>query len=144
MYEWLQHQTYGPELICLTGGGVAAFMMALLRSFSLNRKTFCMRVADALMLSMFLLSLLIIIGHGFNFWDMWWAVVLGTFAGYFGLAGLHQIIAVVLGVAVTTQLNPGQTNKLGPMLELIVKMFKQGGANPPTEPPKDGNNDPRQ
>ena len=99
MYEWLQQQSFGPELICLMGGVIAAFMMALLRSFSLNRKTVCMKLADSLMLSMFMLSLLIIIGKGFNFWDMWWAVVLGTFVGYFGLAGLHQIIAVVLGVA---------------------------------------------
>ena len=60
MYEWLQQQSFGPELICLMGGVIAAFMMALLRSFSLNRKTVCMKLADSLMLSMFMLSLLII------------------------------------------------------------------------------------
>lgn len=145
MYEWLQQQSFGPELICLMGGVIAAFMMALLRSFSLNRKTVCMKLADSLMLSMFMLSLLIIIGKGFNFWDMWWAVVLGTIVGYFGLAGLHQIIAVALGIAVTTQLGSGQTNKLGPwagpVIDHLIKMLKQ--SNDASSSDKDKSNDTR-
>lgn len=140
MYEWLQQLSFGPELICLTGGVLAAFVMALLRSFSLNRKAACMMVADSLMLSMFMLSLLIILGRGFNFWDIWWYVVLGTVMGYFGLAGIHQVIAVVLGIAVSTQLTPAAARKYGPIVDAVIKLLRHDGTNPPA---KDKDHEPR-
>lgn len=92
----------GPELYYLLGGALAAFLMAVMRSFQYTRKQFALRLVEAFMCSMLTASFAVSLNA---FWELSyvWAIPAGTVIGFLGTDLIHGVIVSVLEAYATRQ-----------------------------------------
>lgn len=92
----------GPELYYLLGGALAAFLMAVMRSFQYTRKQFVLRLVEAFMCSMLTASFAVSLNA---FWALSyvWAIPAGTVIGFLGTDLIHGLIVSLLEAYATRQ-----------------------------------------
>lgn len=98
----MKYLEQGPELYYLLGGALAAFVMAVMRSFQYTRKQFALRLVEAFMCSMLTASFAVSL-HAF--WDLSfvWAIPAGTVIGFLGTDLIHGLIVSMLEFYATKQ-----------------------------------------
>ena len=151
MFEWIRQMlALAPELACLIGGTSAAFIMALLRSFHISRKSLWMCLVDSLMYAMLVAVVLIALGKGFQLYDLGWYFVIGTMLGYLGLNALHVVVLAGLKHFLRSYTSPETAASFEPEMRELSQILKENKlerldpAAKKAEPShKDNQNDPR-
>lgn len=84
-----------PEVVYLTGGAVAAFFMAFLRSLRYTRKQLAVRIVESFMCAMLTASFAVGL-HAYWHISFVWSIPIGTMVGFLGTDFIRTIVIGVI------------------------------------------------